>query len=186
MTKEKAIDLKTRFNTEIVPELKKTLGLKNSLACPKVVRITINVGIGSYIQKHNKDFSKVVENITAIAGQKPVVVKAKKSISNFKIRQGDPSGVIVTLRGKRMYDFLNKLINIVFPRVRDFRGMSKKAFDGKGNYSIGFKEHIVFPEVAQDDMTKIHGVQVNIVTTAKTDKEGFELLKAFGFPFKKN
>lgn len=186
MTKEKVTDLKTRFNTEIAPELKKTLGLKNKLASPRVTKITLNVGIGSYIQSHNKDFSSIVEDVTAISGQKPIVVKAKKSISNFKVRQGEPSGIAVTLRGKRMYDFLNKLINIVFPRVRDFRGLSKKAFDGRGNYSLGFKEHIVFPEAGQDDLGKIHGIQVNIETSAKTNEHGYELLKALGFPFKKN
>jgi large subunit ribosomal protein L5 len=115
-----------------------------------------------------------------------VVAKAKKSISNFKIRKGDAIGIMVTLRGKRMYDFLNKLVNVVFPRVRDFRGISKKAFDGRGNYSIGLKEHIVFPEVVQDDLSKIHGLQINISTSAKTNEHGYELLKALGFPFKKN
>lgn len=182
----KVIDLKTRFLTEIAPLLKKTLGLKNTMASPKIVKVTLNIGIGSYIQSHNKDFSNVVENLTVISGQKPVVAKAKKAISNFKSRIGDPIGIIVTLRGKRMYDFLNKLINIVFPRVRDFRGLSRKAFDGKGNYTVGLKEHMVFPEVNQDDLTKIHGIQINIVTNAKTDEHGLELLKAFGFPFKKN
>jgi len=186
MTKEKVMDLKNRFVTEIAPELKKTLGLKNNLACPKPLKVTINAGIGKYVQSHNKDFSKVVENLTAIAGQKPVVAKAKKSISNFKIRKGDAIGIMVTLRGKRMYDFLNKLVNVVFPRVRDFRGISKKAFDGRGNYSIGLKEHIVFPEVVQDDLSKIHGLQINISTSAKTNEHGYELLKALGFPFKKN
>lgn len=186
MSKEKVVDLKTRFITEIAPELQKTLKLKNKLASPRVTKVTINVGIGSYIQAHNKDYSKIVENITALSGQKPVVAKAKKAISNFKIRKNDPIGIMVTLRGKRMYDFLNKLINVVFPRVRDFRGISKKAFDGKGNYAVGFKEHIMFPEVAQDDLTKIHGIQINIVTSAQTDEQGYELLKALGFPFRKN
>lgn len=185
MTK-KAIDLKTRFKEEIIPELKKTLGIKNIMALPKVVKVTINTGIGSYIKAHNKEYSNIVENITKICGQKPVLRKSKKAISNFKIRQGEILGIAVTLRGKRMYDFLNKLINIVFPRVRDFRGISPKAFDGKGNYSIGFKEHTVFPEISPDDVIKLHGLQVNIITTAKTDKEGFELLKALGFPFKKS
>jgi len=145
----------------------------------------LNVGIGSYVQSHNKDYSKIVENITAIAGQKPVIAKARKSISNFKVREGEAIGIMVTLRGKRMYDFLNKLINVVFPRVRDFRGISRKAFDGKGNYSIGFKEHIVFPEAVQDDLTKVHGLQVNISTSAKTNEQGLKLLEALGFPFKK-
>ncbi|MDD3861440.1 MAG: 50S ribosomal protein L5 [Candidatus Gracilibacteria bacterium] len=182
----KPVDLKTRFLKEIAPELQKTLGLKNYASLPKVTKVTINVGIGSYVQSHNKDYSKIVENITAITGQKPMVAKAKKSISNFKVREGEAIGVMVTLRGKRMYDFLNKMINIVFPRVRDFRGISKKAFDGHGNYSIGLKEHIVFPEAVQDDLAKIHGLQVNISTSAKTNEEGLELLKALGFPFKKN
>lgn len=186
MTQNKVTDLKTQFNTVIAPKLQKTLGLRNKLACPKILKITLNVGIGSFIQAHNKDYSKIVENITVIAGQKPVVAKAKKSISNFKVREGDPIGIIATLRGKRMYDFLNKLINIVFPRVRDFRGLSKKSFDGKGNYAVGFKEHIVFPEVSHDDLIKIHGMQINIITSAKTNEQGYELLKAFGFPFKKN
>ncbi|MFA7686046.1 MAG: 50S ribosomal protein L5 [Candidatus Gracilibacteria bacterium] len=181
----KVVDLKTRFLTEIAPALQKTLGLKNASASPRVTKITINVGIGSYVQSHNKDYSKIVESITAIAGQKPIVAKAKKSISNFKVREGEAIGIMVTLRGKRMYDILNKLINIVFPRVRDFRGLSRKAFDGHGNYSIGFKEHIVFPEVIQDDLTKVHGLQINISTSAKTDEQGLELLKALGFPFKK-
>jgi large subunit ribosomal protein L5 len=186
MTKDKAIDLKTRFLTEIAPQLQKTLGLKNTMASPKITKITLNVGIGSYIQSHNKDFSSVVENLSVICGQKPVVAKAKKAISNFKSRIGDPIGVMVTLRGKKMYDFLNKLINIVFPRVRDFRGISRKAFDGRGNYTVGLKEHFVFPEVNQDDLTKVHGIQINIVTNAKTDEHGLALLQAFGFPFKKN
>lgn len=180
------ISLKAKYLKELAPILQKELKLKNSMACPKISKITINVGIGSYIQSHNKDFSNIIENITAICGQKPVIAKAKKSISNFKIRKGDPIGVIATLRGKRMYDFLNKLINIVLPRVRDFRGLSKKAFDGKGNYTIGLKEHVVFPETSQDDLSKIHGIQINIITTAKNNEEGYELLKAFRFPFKNN
>lgn len=181
----KPIDLKTRFNKEIVPQLKEALGEKNSLALPRVTKITINVGIGSQVKTHNKDYSHIVENITKISGQKPVLTKAKKAISNFKVRQGEVIGVIVTLRGKRMYDFLNKLINIVFPRVRDFRGLSPKSFDGQGNYSIGFKEHVMFPEIKPDDVINLHGMQINIGTNAKTNDRGFTLLKALGFPFKK-
>ena len=181
----KVKDLKTRFNDEILPEVQKTLDCKNKMAIPKVTKVKINVGIGSYVKNHNKDFSGIVENITAIAGQKPVINKAKKAISNFKVREGMEVGISVTLRGERMYDFINKLVNIVFPRVRDFRGISPKSFDGNGNYSVGFKEHTVFPEISPDDIMKIHGVQVNISTTAKNNEEGYELLKALGFPFKK-
>lgn len=181
----KAKNLQTRFKEEILPKLKETLGIKNSMAVPKVTIININVGIGTYVKAQKKDPEIVLENLKIISGQKPVITKAKKSISNFKIREGDPVGAIVTLRGKRMYDFLNKLINIVLPRVRDFRGLSRKSFDGHGNYSIGFKEHIVFPEISPDDVINIHGVQINIATNAKNDEQAFELLKAMGFPFQK-
>lgn len=181
----KLIDLKTRFKTEIAQKLKETLGLKNTMAIPKVVKIVVNAGIGTYTKIHNKDYSNVVENITKITGQRPIVTKAKKAISNFKIRQNEPIGIMATLRGKRMYDFLSKLINIVFPRVRDFRGLSDKSFDGHGNYAIGFKEHTVFPEISPDDVIKLHGLQINIITNAKNNKKGLELFKALGFPFKK-
>lgn len=181
----KPINLQTKFKKEIAPELKKTLGIKNVMAVPKLVSITLNSGIGTYTKTHNKDYSNIVDNFKAISGQKPVVSKATKAISNFKVKINDPMGVSVTLRGARMYDFLNKLINIVFPRVRDFRGVSSRSFDGRGNYSIGFKEHTVFPEISPDDVMKIHGLEVNITTTARTNQEGYELLKAFGFPFNK-
>lgn len=181
----KAIELQTRFTEEVAPALKKTLGLKNVMAVPKITKVTLNIGIGSYSQSHGKDYSNVLENLTKIAGQKPVLTKAKKAISNFKVRQNEVVGMTVTLRGKKMYNFLNKLINIVFPRVRDFRGISPKAFDGNGNYSIGFKEHIVFPEINPDDVLRLHGIEINITTTAKNNEQGFELLKAMGFPFRK-
>jgi len=180
----KLVDLKTRFNKEIAPELKKTLNLKNVMAVPKITKVTLNVGLGTYLKTHNKDYSNVVENLTKISGQKPVLTKAKKAISNFKTRKDEIIGIKVTLRGNRMYDFLNKLINITFPRVRDFRGISPKSFDGQGNYSVGFKEHMVFPEISPDDVMKIHGVEICISTTAKDNEQGLELLKAFGFPFK--
>lgn len=182
---EKLKDLKTRFNEEIVPKLQKTLGAKNKIAVPVVKKITLNVGIGTYVKSQNKDYSNIVENIAKISGQKPTLRKSKKSISNFKTRKNEVIGISVTLRGQKMYDFLNKLVNIVFPRVRDFRGISKKSFDGKGNCSLGFKEHTVFPEINPEDILKMHGVEVSITTTAKTDTEGYELLKAIGFPFKK-
>ena len=179
---ETILDLQTRFKNEIAPKLKETLGVKNMMSLPKITKVTINAGVGTYLRNH-KDPSNVIDNLANISGQKPVVNKAKKSISNFKIREGMVVGASVTLRGKRMYDFLNKLINIVFPRVRDFRGISPKSFNGSGNYSIGFKEHTVFPEISPDDVINLHGLQVNISTTAKTDEEGYELLKALGFPF---
>ena len=179
----KTLDLQTRYKTEIAPALKEKLGTKNVMSVPKVTKITINVGMGTYIKKH-KDYNPVLENLAAITGQKPVLNKARIAVSNFKTRVGNPVGANVTLRGKKMYDFLNKLVNIVFPRVRDFRGISEKAFDGRGNYNLGFKEHIVFPEIHPDDVTKPHGVQITISTTASTNEEGYELLKAFGFPFK--
>lgn len=178
-------DLKTRFEKEIIPQLKEKLNIKNSMAIPRITKVKINAGIGTYMKMQNKDYSDVMENITKISGQKPILAKAKKAISNFKLREGDIIGLAVTLRGKRMYDFLNKLINIVFPRVRDFRGLSKKSFDGNGNYSIGFKEHTVFPEISPDDIMKPHGLQINISTSTKKDEEGYELLKILGFPFQK-
>jgi large subunit ribosomal protein L5 len=178
-------DLRTQFKEEIAPKLQKELGMKNVNQVPKVQKITLNVGIGSIIQSKGKDFSNIIENITKVAGQKPIVTKAKKAISNFKLREENPVGITVTLRGKRMYDFLGKLINITLPRVRDFRGLSPRAFDGNGNYSLGFKEHIVFPEIDADDVLHLHGVQITINTSAKSNEEGKALLKAFNFPFKK-
>jgi len=178
-------DLKTIFTTEIAPKLKEELGLKNVNAVPKVTKITLNVGLGTYVQKYGKEINTVVENIGKIAGQKAVITKSKKSISNFKIREGQAIGTMVTLRGKRMYDFLNKLINITLPRVRDFRGISPKIVDKNGNCSLGMKEHIVFPEIDADDVMHIHGVEICITTTANNQKEGLALLSALNFPFKK-
>ena len=178
-------DLQAQFKDDIAPKLKEELGVKNVNAVPKVNKITLNIGIGSIIQSQGKDFSHIIGNLAKITGQKPVVTKARKAISNFKIREENPVGLTVTLRGKRMYDFLSKLINVTLPRVRDFRGLSPKAFDGNGNYSLGFKEHIVFPEIDADDVLHLHGVQITINTSAKNDEEGRALLKAFNFPFKK-
>jgi large subunit ribosomal protein L5 len=190
VTKSKSVNEKGLFDLykeTIVPELKKTLNINNPMALPKVTKITLNTGIGTYVKKQGqKDFSHIIENLAKISGQKPVTTLSKKAISNFKIRKGEPLGIVVTLRGKKMYDFLNKLINIILPRVRDFRGVSKKSFDGRGNYSIGFKEHLAFPEIKPDDVIKIHGLQVNICTNAKDDDKARALLEAFGFPFKKN
>lgn len=174
-----------KFQNEILPKLKEELKAKNVMALPRVQKITINIGIGSFITKHGKDFEYIVENVKKITGQKPIITKAKKAISNFKLRENAPVGITTIIRGKRMYDFLNKLVNIVFPRVRDFRGLSPKSFDGQGNYSIGFKEHTVFPEISPDDVMKLHGIEVNITTSAKNDDQGRALLTTMGFPFKK-
>lgn len=178
-------ELYTKFKTEILPKLKEELKAKNVMSLPKVQKVSINIGIGSYITKHGKDFEYIVENVRKISGQKPIVTKAKKAISNFKLRENAPVGITVIIRGKRMYDFLNKLINIVFPRVRDFRGLSPKSFDGQGNYSIGFKEHTVFPEISPDDVMKLHGIEINITTSATNNEQGMILLTAMGFPFRK-
>lgn len=157
------------------------------MAVPMPSKITVNVAIGSLLSSAgSKDYSPIVTTIAQITGQKPIVRKSRKAISNFKLRLGMPVGICTTLRGNHMYDFLNKLINVVLPRVRDFRGVSKKAFDGHGNYNIGLKEYTVFPEIRPDDVVKNHGVQVTIVTSAGTDEKGYLLLKELGFPFKKD
>ncbi len=180
----KILSLQERYKKEIAPALQKELKIKNVNAIPKVKFVKVNVGLGPYIVG-KKDYSEIIKNISLITGQKPVVTKARKSISNFKIREGMNVGVAVTLRDSKMYDFLNKLINITFPRIRDFRGIPKKNFDGHGNYSIGITENNVFPEINNESLEKIHGLQVTIVTTAKNDEEGYKLLSAMGFPFKK-
>lgn len=181
MTKT-AKTLRENFYTDLLPKLQEELGIKNPLAVPKLEKIIINVGLGPFLAA-KKDYSEILNNIAIITGQMPVVTKARKSISNFKIREGNPVGVSVTLRSNKMYDFMNKLINITFPRVRDFRGLSKRAFDGKGNYTVGISENIVFPEINPDTIDKIHGLQITICTTAKDNEGGFKLLKAMGFPF---
>jgi len=172
------------FNKEVIPALQKELGIKNMMAVPRISKIKLNVGIGT-LTKNTKDYSDVVTNVAKISGQQPVVTKAKIAISNFKLREGMPTGITVTLRGKKMYEFIYRLVNIVFPRVRDFRGLNPKSFDGQGNYSVGFKEALVFPEINPDDVLNVHGIQVTISTTAKNDEAGRALLTQIGFPFKK-
>ncbi len=174
--------LRERFAKSILPQLQKDLNVKNVAAVPRVKMIKLNVGIGK-LTGTGKDYSYVVDNIASVSGQKPMVAKARIAISNFKLKKGQAVGVYVTLRGNRMYDFLNKLVNVVFPRVRDFRGLSPKSFDGSGNYTVAIKESTVFPEVNPEDLSKIHGIEVTIVTTAKNNEEGYKLLKAIGFPF---
>ncbi len=176
--------LQEKYSKEILPALSEQLGTKNPMAAPRLEKIVLNVGLGKSLSdpQYADVALSVLERVT---GQKPVKTLARKSISNFKIREGMVVGGKVTLRGERMYAFFDKLMNVALPRVRDFQGLSDKAFDGKGNYSIGFSEHIVFPEIASDEVEKIVGLEINIVTTAKTDEEGKALLEAFGFPFKK-
>ncbi len=175
--------LKNIYENEIVPKLMDTFGYKNKMQVPKLDKIVLNMGLGEAIQ-NIKVLDAAVEELKAIAGQKPVITRAKKSIAAFKLREGMPIGCMVTLRHLRMYDFYNKLVNIALARVRDFRGVSTKAFDGRGNYSLGIKEHIIFPEVDYDKIDKIKGLNVSIVTTAQTDEEGKQLLSLMGMPFK--
>ncbi len=177
--------LYTKYKKEVVPALQKDFGYRSILQVPKLMKVVLNVGYGKHV-KEAAFIDNVVETLQAISGQKVVHNKASKSISNFKIREGMNIGVSVTLRGKRMYDFLDKLISITFPRVRDFRGISTKSFDKQGNYSIGFKEHIAFPEIKSDAVDKLHGLQVVINTNAKNRAEGLALLEKLGFPFKKD
>ena len=175
--------LKTIYENEVVPELMDTFKYKNKIQVPKLDKIVLNMGLGEAIQ-NIKVLDAAVEELKAIAGQKPVITRAKKSIAAFKLREGMPIGCMVTLRHLRMYDFYYKLVNIALARVRDFRGVSPKAFDGRGNYSLGIKEHIIFPEVDYDKIDKIKGLNVSIVTTAQTDDEGRQLLRLMGMPFK--
>lgn len=171
------------YNKEVVPKLIETFQYKNRMQVPKFEKIVLNVGLGEAI--HNmKLLDAAFEELKLIAGQQPVVTRAKKSIAAFKLREGMPIGCMVTLRRRRMNDFYNKLVNVALPRVRDFRGVSPKAMDGRGNYTLGIKEHIIFPEVDYDKIDNIKGLNVSIVTTAKTDEEGRELLKLMGMPFR--
>lgn len=176
--------LQTYYEEQIVPKLQDKFKFDNVHQIPKVEKIVLNMGLGEAIQ-NIKILDSAVEELMSIAGQRPVITRAKKSIAAFKLRAGMPIGCMVTLRRQRMYDFLNKLINVALPRVRDFRGISPKAFDGAGNYSLGIKEHIIFPEIDYDKIDKIKGMNISIVTSAKNDSEGHELLTLFGMPFRK-
>ena len=174
--------LQDKYNQEIAPALMKKFGYKSVMQIPKLDKVVINVGAGEA-----KDNAKVIDaimtDLAAITGQKPVVCRAKKSVANFKLREGMPIGVKVTLRGERMYEFVNKLFNVAFPRVRDFRGISANSFDGKGNYSTGIKEQLIFPEIEYDKIDKVRGMDINFITTAQTDEEARELLSLMGAPF---
>lgn len=175
--------LKSYYRESIVPKLREELGIENVMSVPKITKITLNMGVGE-AAADKKVITHAVEDMTKISGQKPVVTKARKSVAGFKIREGWPIGCKVTLRSDRMYEFLDRLINIAMPRVRDFRGLSAKSFDGRGNYSMGIKEQIIFPEIDYDKIDKLRGMDITISTTAKTDEEGRALLRAFNFPMK--
>jgi large subunit ribosomal protein L5 len=176
--------LKEQFENELKSELQKSLGITNVMEIPKIEKIVLNMGLGEAVQ-NPKIVEKASQELTLIAGQKAVVTRAKKSIATFKLREGMPIGTRVTLRQEKMYDFLSKLINIALPRVRDFRGVSAKGFDGRGNFSMGITEHIIFPEIDYDKIDQIRGMNVTIVTSAKTDESAYALLDALGIPFRK-
>jgi large subunit ribosomal protein L5 len=175
--------LQTVYKDEVVPTLLKEFGYKNVMEVPRITKITLNMGVGEAIGD-KKILEHATGDMTKIAGQKPVVTLTRKSIAGFKIREGWPIGCKVTLRGERMYEFLDRLVSIAIPRIRDFRGLNAKAFDGRGNYSMGVREQIIFPEIEYDKIDKLRGMDITVSTTAKTDAEGRALLKAFNFPFR--
>src|SRR5690606_443636 len=175
--------LKERYQSEAVPALIKKFGYRNPMQVPKVEKIVINMGVGDAAQD-SKALDAAMANLAALSGQRPIVNRAKKSVANFKLREGMPIGCRVNLRGQRMYDFLDKLINAVLPRIRDFRGISPRSFDGRGNYTLGIREQLIFPEVDYDSIDKLRGMDISIVTTAKTDEEALELLTVLGMPFR--
>jgi large subunit ribosomal protein L5 len=177
------VRLKEKYLKECVPALMKKYGYKNIMEVPKVEKVVLNMGVGEAIT-NIKLLDASADELSKIAGQKPVITRAKKSIANFKLRQGMPIGCMVTLRKSRMYEFLDRLLNVALPRVRDFRGVSKNAFDGRGNYALGIKEHIIFPEIDLDNLEKIKGMNVVIVTSARNDEESRDLLKMLGMPFR--
>jgi large subunit ribosomal protein L5 len=174
--------LKLKYQDEVVPAMLKEFGYKNTLQVPRLEKITINVGVGDATQ-NIKVIDQAVAEIAAIAGQKPVVTRAKKAIANFKLRQGMPIGCMVTLRRERMYEFLDRLMHVALPRVRDFKGVSDRSFDGRGNYSLGLREQIIFPEIQAEKVEKNRGMTISISTTARTDQEGRALLRYLGMPF---
>ena len=176
--------LKEKFNTEVAESLVKKFNYSSVMEVPKIEKIVINMGVGDAVQ-NSKLLDNAVEELTLIAGQKPVVTRAKNSIAGFRLREGMPIGTKVTLRGERMYEFLQKLVRVALPRVRDFRGVSNKAFDGRGNYTLGVKEQLIFPEIDYDKVNKVRGMDIVIVTTSNTDEESHELLTQFGMPFQK-
>ena len=176
--------LKERYRKEIVPALMKEFSYSNVMQAPVVHKIVINIGMGEAIQ-NQKAMENAVRDLSDITGQRPVVTKAKRSVASFKLREGNPIGCTVTLRGNHMYDFLDKLVSVALPRLRDFQGVSRDSFDGRGNYTLGIREQLVFPEINYDKIDKVRGMEITIVTTARTDEEGRRLLALMGMPFKK-
>jgi len=176
--------LKEKYEKEILPSMMKDFGIKNRMAAPSIKKISLNVGVGKMSITNNKIVEQVTNNIAKITGQRPVVTKSKKSVAGFKLREGMPVGIMVTLRGPRMYEFLDRLVNVSLPRVRDFRGLDAKAFDKQGGYSIGIKEYTVFPEIVAESTDILHGLQVNVSLKNANKEKGLALLKYFGFPFR--
>jgi large subunit ribosomal protein L5 len=176
--------LQTYYREKVVPELMTSLGMTNLMRVPKITRITVNMGVGEAVAD-KKAMDSAVNDLTALTGQKPLVTKSRKANASFKLRAGVPVGAKVTLRGARMYEFLDRLINVAMPRIRDFRGVSARSFDGRGNYSFGVKEQIIFPEIPYDKIDAIRGMDITITTTARDDREGRALLESFSFPFRK-
>ncbi|MBB5322289.1 50S ribosomal protein L5 [Marinobacter oulmenensis] len=178
------LNSKEQYTQEVVPALQKEFSYRNSMEVPRIEKITLNMGVGEAVGD-KKLIESAMADLERLAGQKPVITKARKSVAGFKIREGWPIGCKVTLRGERMWDFFDRLVHIAVPRIRDFRGLNPKSFDGRGNYSMGVREQIIFPEIDYDKVDKVRGLDITITTSAGTDDEGRELLKAFGFPFKK-
>jgi len=179
------LDIKDNYEKQVRPHLKKQFNYSNDMQVPRVVKVVINMGLGE-AANNAKAIDSGVKELATIAGQKPVVNRARKSIATFKLRKGQPVGTSVTLRGKRMYDFLAKLIHVALPRIRDFRGLSSRSFDGRGNFSVGIKEQLIFPEINYEQIDAVRGMDISIVTTARTDQEAHALLAALGMPFKKS
>lgn len=177
--------MKALTHKDIIKQLMEELGIKNPMSCPRLQKIVVSAGVGKLAQSDKKIVKDVVENLKLITGQNPTIRKARLSISNFKLREGQPVGVSVTLRGEYMYQFLHRLVNIVLPRVRDLKPINPKSFDGNGNISIGLRDHLVFPEINPDDIVISHGMQINLQTSAKNNEEGLALLKQYNLPFKK-
>lgn len=177
--------LKERYQKEVVPGLIKDLGLKNVMQCPRVMKVVVNIGVGDALD-NGKLLDESVRDLTKITGQKPIINKSKRNIANFKLRVGSPIGTSVTLRGYKMWSFLDRLMNVALPRVRDFRGVSPNSFDGRGNYTLGITEQLVFPEIDYDEVSKIRGLEVTIVTSSQDDESGRELLRKLGMPFKED